>query len=277
MSNDDNGPDSRESEKLPGDPRDVERERETLPPAPPLPSIPPVEARLDRLEDAFGEQRDIFARWTRDLFDADGALARIAFNTEGLRGLVDDLKQATDEKFGILRSALERKFESQIGELKEQLTEVSLRLGMHEERESGRMRAAASSVPGAPWSALIVDDRADVRMAIIHVLEDTQAFTALEASSGNEAIEMINRWQFDCILSDIKMPGNGSTLLKHVREHHPEIAVILMSAYDARDTARQALESGAFGYLAKPFENNDGLILTCVRAAEFARAKAKRK
>jgi CheY-like chemotaxis protein len=274
VSEDENGPESREFAKLPRDPGDPERERETLPPPPPIPRVPPLEARVERLEEAFGDQREIFARWTRDLFDTDGALARIAVATEQIRGSVDELRTSNAQNLEILQSA----FESKLGELREELTEVKLRIGLHEDRESGRMSSVPSSRgEGEPqFAVLVVDDNFDVRSAIERVL-DAYDFNVCVASGGDEALKILGAYSFDVVLSDHRMPGNGSSLLHHVKEDFKPTSFIMMTGYECAQAARAAFENGAFHFLEKPFRSNDELVLICTRAAQFARAKAKRK
>jgi two-component system response regulator PilR (NtrC family) len=61
---------------------------------------------------------------------------------------------------------------------------------------------------------------------------------------------------FDLVISDISMPGGmtGLDLLRHARKHHPDTAVVLMTAYGTKDTAIEALNEGATYYVEKPFD-----------------------
>lgn len=255
---------------------DPERDRPTVPPPAPLPVGLTVEhSELERRLDQFDEMRDVFARWSVELLDEGGMLDRIACDVRYLRERTEALPRETDEKLTLLKNALEHKFESKIGELRDELTSVKLRLGLAEERESGRMSVAPASSDGTPFGVLVVDDNDDVRVTISRVLE-AFGFLVLEASSGNEAIELLEQYKVDTVLTDLRMPGNGSTLMRHVREHYPKISAVLMTAYDSRDAARMALEAGAFHYLTKPFQDNETLNLTLTRASEYARARARK-
>ena len=74
-------------------------------------------------------------------------------------------------------------------------------------------------------------------------------------SNTNEAINQFNYETPSVIVSDIRMPGeSGLTFLNKVKTKFPEIPIIIMTAYSDLDTAVAAFKSGAFEYIAKPFD-----------------------
>ncbi len=74
-------------------------------------------------------------------------------------------------------------------------------------------------------------------------------------SNTNEAINQFNHETPSIIVSDIRMPGeSGLTFLTKVKAKFPEIPIIIMTAYSDLDTAVSAFKSGAFEYIAKPFD-----------------------
>jgi len=74
-------------------------------------------------------------------------------------------------------------------------------------------------------------------------------------SNTNEAINQFNHEKPSVIVSDIRMPGeSGLTFLTKVKAKFPEIPIIIMTAYSDLDTAVSAFKSGAFEYIAKPFD-----------------------
>ena len=74
-------------------------------------------------------------------------------------------------------------------------------------------------------------------------------------SNTNEAINQFNHETPSVIVSDIRMPGeSGLTFLNKVKTKFPEIPIIIMTAYSDLDTAVSAFKSGAFEYIAKPFD-----------------------
>jgi two-component system, NarL family, invasion response regulator UvrY len=100
---------------------------------------------------------------------------------------------------------------------------------------------------------LVVDDQAPFRIAARAVLRRLDEFElAGEASSGPEAIEMVDRLEPELVLMDINMPQmNGIEATRQIVAAHPETVVILCSTYDVRDVPSEAGSSGAAGYLHK--------------------------
>ena len=112
---------------------------------------------------------------------------------------------------------------------------------------------------------LIVDDEAVIRDGLKRVLEG-ESFVVETCSSGYSAIEIMQRREFDLIITDLKMPGmSGIEVLKSVRTLQPDIPVILITGYASIDTAVEAMKNGAADYISKPFAPD--LLLEKVRNA----------
>lgn len=108
--------------------------------------------------------------------------------------------------------------------------------------------------------ALIVDDEPYIRELLARYLKP-EGFDCLIAGSGEEALELLARDDFDLLISDVMMPGmSGVDLLNVVKKYHPGTAVILVTAVDDAETGVMALEMGAYGYIIKPFTKNQILI-----------------
>lgn len=104
---------------------------------------------------------------------------------------------------------------------------------------------------------LVVDDD-DILRSVLKAFLRAEKFEVLTAASGPEAIEIVMSRPLDLMISDIRMrPMNGIELLRHVRQSHPQLPVIMLTAYSSRDTAREAEVLGASAYLAKPFTNDE--------------------
>ncbi len=103
---------------------------------------------------------------------------------------------------------------------------------------------------------LIVDD--DRRMAkTLGDILSVKGFQAELAYSGEEAIELVQSKTFDCVLTDIKMPGlNGVELHRLIKRDHPETPVVLMTAYASDALVSKGLEEGAIASLIKPLDIN---------------------
>ncbi|MGA3263528.1 MAG: HD domain-containing phosphohydrolase [Terracidiphilus sp.] len=114
---------------------------------------------------------------------------------------------------------------------------------------------------------LVVDDEAHVRSMIGSSLE-RQGYDVQLASSGNEALEMLEQNAFDLVLADIVMQdGNGIALLDRVHGQQPQLPVVMVSAVHDIGVAIDAMRRGAYDYLLKPFER-EHLVNTVQRALE---------
>src|SRR5437868_1257785 len=101
---------------------------------------------------------------------------------------------------------------------------------------------------------LIADDHDALRRGLAQALAEA-AHDVEEAPNGNAAIEKLHESYFDVVVSDLKMGGStGLDVLKTAKQLHPSTAVILMTAFGSVSTAVEAIKSGAFDYVQKPFE-----------------------
>jgi two-component system response regulator HydG len=117
-------------------------------------------------------------------------------------------------------------------------------------------------------SVLIVDDLLSIHEMLDAVIQPVGFSTAF-ATDGEMGLARYQAEKFDLVLADIDMkPMDGLTLLKQLKQHDPNVLVIIMTAYASTETAVQALKSGAFDYLQKPFRV-DVLIAALRRAMTF--------
>jgi len=113
-----------------------------------------------------------------------------------------------------------------------------------------------------------VDDEGNARSALAEILKD-EGYRVETASDGFRALAKVDDFTPDIVLTDLKMPGmSGVELLRKLRER-PEIdlAVVVMTAYGAVETAVLAMREGAVDYLMKPL-NTDELLVVLERALE---------
>ena len=74
------------------------------------------------------------------------------------------------------------------------------------------------------------------------------------AHNGNSALELIDKQDFDLVVSDIRMDGmNGLELLNGIKERTPTLPVVMITAFASPDDAVSAMKNGAFDYISKPF------------------------
>ncbi len=101
---------------------------------------------------------------------------------------------------------------------------------------------------------LVVEDDADLREALIDTL-GLAGYRVQAAGDGEAAVQALARSTAGLVVSDVQMrPMNGLTLLRRLRSDHPEMPVLLMTAYGTIQQAVEAMREGAADYLVKPFE-----------------------
>jgi Nif-specific regulatory protein len=101
---------------------------------------------------------------------------------------------------------------------------------------------------------LIADDHDALRRGLARGLA-AAGHDVEEAANGNIAVTRLHESYFDIVLSDLRMGGSdGIEVLRTAKALHPTISVILMTAFGSVTTAVDAMKSGAFDYVQKPFE-----------------------
>jgi EAL domain-containing protein (putative c-di-GMP-specific phosphodiesterase class I) len=134
------------------------------------------------------------------------------------------------------------------------------------------------ALPDAPRGpVLVVDDDVDVARVLQRLLE-AEGRQVVVVHDGPSAARAVLGRPFDVVLSDIHMPGmSGVELLRTVREHDPDVPVILITGEPSLATAVEALALGALQYVAKPVSNRT-LVDAVARASRMHRlARLKRE
>ncbi|MCZ7541346.1 MAG: response regulator transcription factor [Anaerolineae bacterium] len=104
---------------------------------------------------------------------------------------------------------------------------------------------------------LVVDDEGAIRYSISKTLQRL-GYQVHTAETGEEALEMMQRQEYDVVLTDIRMPGlSGVELLARIKEQAPDAVVILLTGYASLETAIESLRLGAHDYLVKPSSSQD--------------------
>lgn len=110
---------------------------------------------------------------------------------------------------------------------------------------------------------LVVDDEADLRLAILVLLE-AHGYEVRGVESGERALEVLADHGADVVVLDIHLPGmNGTDVLSRIREALPDQVAVMMTAYPTLGSAVHALQQGATDYVQKPFQNDE--LLDAVR------------
>src|SRR5580765_2737615 len=108
---------------------------------------------------------------------------------------------------------------------------------------------------------LIADDEDSLRWVLEKGFRGA-GYQVTAVKDGTAALREAAAGPFDLILLDIRMPGiDGLSLLKQVRDKRPDAQVVIMTAHGTMETAVQAMQDGAYDYLAKPFDLDEALLL----------------
>ena len=111
---------------------------------------------------------------------------------------------------------------------------------------------------------LVVDDERGVRESFNIVLKDH--YHVLMAQSGKEAINIFSKNYVDLVLLDIRLPDvDGVDLLRKLKVTEPGVEIIMITAVKSIQTAVQAIKSGAYEYIIKPFDVEE--VLTVINRA----------
>ncbi|MBK8475921.1 MAG: sigma-54-dependent Fis family transcriptional regulator [Opitutaceae bacterium] len=110
-------------------------------------------------------------------------------------------------------------------------------------------------------SILIIDDDEEIRYSLGRVLGSRQ-YRISEAGSGEEGIALAKKGAPDLVFLDIRMGGmSGIETLQHLRSAHPQLLVVLMTAFGTAQTAIEAMKFGAYDYVMKPFDADKVLAI----------------
>ena len=134
---------------------------------------------------------------------------------------------------------------------------------MNEHIQTKSGKATSAMLP----SILVVDDERGARMALEVPLR-LSGYDVVAASGGREALALGQQKRFDVVLTDIYMPDIlGLEVVREFRRFSPDTKVIAVTAQGSLEIALQAVEAGAFDFIAKPF-NIDEVLALVSRAAQ---------
>ncbi|BCL79280.1 DNA-binding response regulator [Ktedonobacteria bacterium brp13] len=115
---------------------------------------------------------------------------------------------------------------------------------------------------------MIVDDHVIIRDGLRLMLEEVgEEFQVVgDATDGESALQLVNQLQPDVVLMDLRMPGmDGITTIEHMRQEHPQSAILILTTYNEDDLMMRGLQAGACGYLLK--DTSLDTLLNAIRAA----------
>jgi len=119
---------------------------------------------------------------------------------------------------------------------------------------------------------LIADDEDSLRWVLEKGLRGA-GYEVTSVEDGDSALHVFEAGMFDLVFLDVRMPGmDGLGVLARLRELQSDVLVVVMTAHGTMDTAIQAMQRGAYDYLAKPFDL-DEVLLVAERALAAGRLK----
>ena len=130
---------------------------------------------------------------------------------------------------------------------------------------------AFTSAGGGP-SILVIDDESAIRESL-EVLLMLEGYQVRMAVDGEEGLRTLGQENFDLVLLDLALPGqSGLELLPQIKDRHPELPVIMITAYGTVENVVDAIRAGAENFVQKPWDNEK--LLADIRSA-VARHKAE--
>jgi putative two-component system response regulator len=107
---------------------------------------------------------------------------------------------------------------------------------------------------------LIVDDEKSIRDMVVRLLKMT-GYSCTAAADAAEVRAILSKQDFELVLCDMNMPGeSGMDLIKFISSAYPDMAIMMVTGQDNPELAEKALDIGAYGYVIKPFKQNQLII-----------------
>jgi DNA-binding NtrC family response regulator len=127
---------------------------------------------------------------------------------------------------------------------------------------------------GSPPQLLLVDDENPLRAVLAERLAE-RGFEVSQAASGEQALELLEQFAFDLLVTDLRLPGlDGVDLIKAARERYPSIEAIVITGEGTIRSAVDALKRGASDFVEKPI-NFDRLVHALENALEQRRLRSE--
>ncbi len=110
---------------------------------------------------------------------------------------------------------------------------------------------------------LVIDDEKDMLTLLRRIINGEASHEVTTHSDPFKALAELEAGAFDLVLTDLKMPKmNGIQVLERAKAVHPDMPVVIMTAYGTIENAVEAIRKGAFDYITKPFRRERILITT---------------
>jgi DNA-binding NtrC family response regulator len=123
---------------------------------------------------------------------------------------------------------------------------------------------------------LVIDDEIEMLNGVKKLLT-LSGFDCITSQDGNQAIGLLNDFNFDLVISDLFMPDiSGNQIIEQIKKNHPEIPIIIFTAFGTVERAVEAMKLGAYDFIEKPFDSQH-LIMKIKRAVELKTLKSEKE
>src|SRR5215470_2545834 len=125
---------------------------------------------------------------------------------------------------------------------------------------------------------LVVDDEANLRRVLTAQLS-RDGYEVHTAPDGEAGLQLLREHHIDLVITDLRMPKiDGLELLRQALRTDPELPVVILTAHGTVDNAVEALKTGAFDYITKPFDQAEvrTIVRKALRTRDLASADATR-
>ncbi len=124
---------------------------------------------------------------------------------------------------------------------------------------------------------LVAEDETIIRLDLRDLLERAGHEVVAEARDGEEAVALAREHRPELAVMDVKMPKlDGIEAAKRILEHEP-IPIVMLTAYGQEELVSRAVEAGVFGYLVKPFREQDLVPAIATARARYEELAAVRE
>src|SRR5258706_2032604 len=126
---------------------------------------------------------------------------------------------------------------------------------------------------------LVVDDEANLRR-VLHAQLSRDGYEVHPAPDGEAGLALLREHHIDLVITDLRMPKvDGLELLRQALRTDPELPVVILTAHGTVDNAVEALKTGAFDYITKPFDQAEvrTIVRKALRTRDLAGTEATRE
>jgi AmiR/NasT family two-component response regulator len=124
---------------------------------------------------------------------------------------------------------------------------------------------------------LVAEDETIIRLDLVEMLQRAGLDVCAEARDGEEAVALAREHEPDLAIMDVKMPNlDGIEAARRILDERP-IPIVMLTAYGQDELVSRAIEAGVFGYLVKPFREQDLLPAIQTARARYAELQELRQ